>query len=435
MAVVTVSAKGAVNNLDLNARGFTAVALALAAAIAATLAIVALALAPTPAGASDLQAGAMPTGGANIVTVPVVKKVVCVSKCTKRKGIRGGSRLRIAGANLADAKSVVFTGSRGAADDVNATVLKAGPKVVKTEVPQGAPSGAIVIVNAAGVRSKASAFVKILPAPPVIGTPDLQPLHGVTVLPDGRGTVETGTSTPRVVFLGAKQLVRFSLRVSGVSDVQAVVSLVRSGDGAVVNQWTVPAPDGQIASVDWDGLAGGEPQGNGRYAFRLSFVTPAGRTATAATATESDRDAFDLYGYIFPIRGKHDYGMSAGRFGNDRGDHFHQGQDTFAKCGTRLVAARGGIVRFSGFQGAAGNYIVIDGDFTDVDMAYMHLRTPSPFSTGDRVYTGQTIGQVGQTGRAFGCHLHFEEWAGPGWYRGGKPFDPLPDLLAWDAVS
>jgi murein DD-endopeptidase MepM/ murein hydrolase activator NlpD len=42
---------------------------------------------------------------------------------------------------------------------------------------------------------------------------------------------------------------------------------------------------------------------------------------------------------------------------------------------------------------------------------------------------------VGDTGRASGCHLHFEEWTAPGWYAGGKPFDPLPDLRAWDAQS
>ncbi len=367
--------------------------------------------------------------------MPVVKKVVCARRCARRKGIRGGSTVRITGRGLGSVTSVLFTGSRGTDDDVTAVVGSARAKIVKVRVPEGALSGAVLAVTAAGVRSKPSAFVKIMPPPPVIGTPDLQPLQGVSVLPDGRGTVETGTSTPRVVFLGAKQLVRFSLRVSGVSEVEAVVTLVRPGDGAVVNQWKVAAPDGQIVSVDWNGLAAGQPQGNGRYAFRLSFNTPAGRVAAASSATDPNRDAFDLYGYMFPIRGKHDYGMGAGRFGDDRGDHRHQGQDTFAKCGTRLVAARGGIVRFSRYQGAAGNYIVIDGDFTDVDMAYMHLLNPSPFRQGDRVYTGQTIGQVGQTGRAFGCHLHFEEWGGPGWYRGGKPFDPLPDLLAWDAVS
>ena len=67
---------------------------------------------------------------------------------------------------------------------------------------------------------------------------------------------------------------------------------------------------------------------------------------------------------------------------------------------------------------------MIDGDGTGTDYAYMHLAAPSPFEEGDRVYTGQQIGQVGDTGRASGCHLHFEMWGAPGWYSGGRPIDP-----------
>ena len=98
----------------------------------------------------------------------------------------------------------------------------------------------------------------------------------------------------------------------------------------------------------------------------------------------------------------------------------------FAGCGTRMVAARGGRVKFSGYHGAAGNYMVIDGGATGLDYAYMHLAAPSPFSKGDRVYTGQQIGAVGETGNAQGCHLHFEMWGAPGWYDGGPPVRSVP---------
>jgi murein DD-endopeptidase MepM/ murein hydrolase activator NlpD len=78
---------------------------------------------------------------------------------------------------------------------------------------------------------------------------------------------------------------------------------------------------------------------------------------------------------------------------------------------------------------------VIDGAGTGIDFMYAHLRQPALVATGDPVYTGQQIGEVGDTGRASGCHLHFEEWSAPGWYQGGHPFDPLPDLKRWDATS
>ena len=63
----------------------------------------------------------------------------------------------------------------------------------------------------------------------------------------------------------------------------------------------------------------------------------------------------------------------------------------------------------------------------------MHLRSGSiPVKAGDRVRTGQLIGEVGTTGRAFGPHLHFEVWVG-GWFAGGDPVDPLPLLQHWSA--
>jgi murein DD-endopeptidase MepM/ murein hydrolase activator NlpD len=147
------------------------------------------------------------------------------------------------------------------------------------------------------------------------------------------------------------------------------------------------------------------------------------------------RDAFDLRFHAFPVRGRHDFGGAGARFGAGRAGHRHQGQDVMARCGTPLVTAHGGVVKFKQYQSAAGYYLVIDGDHTGVDYAYMHMLRPSPFRVGERVATGQQIGRVGETGNAVGCHLHFEMWTAPGWYDGGHPFDPLPSLRAWDAYS
>lgn len=140
-------------------------------------------------------------------------------------------------------------------------------------------------------------------------------------------------------------------------------------------------------------------------------------------------------GHVFPVRGPHDYGESGARFGSGRGGRDHQGQDIFARCGTPLVAARGGRVQFREYHPAGGHYIVIDGARTGADYAYMHMRSRSPFRVGDRVRTGQRIGSVGDSGNASGCHLHFEIWTAPGWYEGGRPIDPWRPLRLWDRRS
>jgi murein DD-endopeptidase MepM/ murein hydrolase activator NlpD len=188
--------------------------------------------------------------------------------------------------------------------------------------------------------------------------------------------------------------------------------------------------------IRWDGTTNeGRPARNGRYSFRIGpqgESAPAARRATSSTALSLD---FSFYGYAFPVLGKHEIEMGAGRFGAPRSGHTHQGQDVGAACGTPLVAARGGEVQYAGYQAAAGNYVVIDGRGTGFDFMYAHLAEPSPLHSGETVRTGQPIGVVGDTGDAQGCHLHFEMWTPPGWYEGGEPIDPLPYLEKWDRYS
>jgi murein DD-endopeptidase MepM/ murein hydrolase activator NlpD len=299
-------------------------------------------------------------------------------------------------------------------------------------VPLGAVTGPIELTTAAGAHSVPSKPVLILPPLPPEPNPELSPVPGPRT--SGAPSIETGTSRTKA-FIDARPGVKFSFRLSGASAAALKVELVSAGDGAVVKTWTPQDVPGQVQSVSWNGRLGKASARPGRYSFRLTAASADGSEARSSQSGDVQRDAFDLYDHIFPIRGPHDFGSSGARFGAGRAGHIHQGQDTFAKCGTRMVAARGGRVKFKQYHAAAGNYIVIDGDGTDVDYVYMHLDQPSPFSAGDRVYTGQTIGAVGDTGNAEGCHLHFEMWGAPGWYDGGKPFDPLPSLQAWDSWS
>jgi murein DD-endopeptidase MepM/ murein hydrolase activator NlpD len=131
--------------------------------------------------------------------------------------------------------------------------------------------------------------------------------------------------------------------------------------------------------------------------------------------------------YAFPVAGKHSYGDG---FGAGRG---HQGQDVFARCGTRLVAAKGGRIQANKRHSAAGNYVVVDVTGSRVDHVYAHLMRRAALKRGQRVETGEMIGQVGQTGNASGCHLHFELWSAPGYYEGGRPLRSVTEQLkAWD---
>ncbi len=229
---------------------------------------------------------------------------------------------------------------------------------------------------------------------------------------------------PRINFTLASTQPQNDLRIDVVDAAGAVVRTFFRND---------VAPDAETR-IRWDGIADdGRSARSGRYSFRVS--SQAGAPVAEPSTSEAPSLGFALYGYAFPILADHDYGDAGSVFGAGRSGHTHQGHDLMAECGVLIVAARGGIVQYSGYQDAAGNYLVIDGKGTGFDMTYMHLAEPSPLQAGELVRTGQPIGVVGDTGSATACHLHFEMWTNPGWYEGGGPIDPLPYLLRWDRYS
>ena len=131
---------------------------------------------------------------------------------------------------------------------------------------------------------------------------------------------------------------------------------------------------------------------------------------------------------VFPVKGAHEYwdGMGAGRG--------HQGVDVGAACGTPLVAVQASRVRYSKYHSAAGNYVVLDVKGSQLDFVYMHMEEPASVEAGQTLVAGQLVGTVGETGRASGCHLHFEVWDGP-YYGGGSVIDPMPFLTVWDPAA
>ncbi len=340
------------------------------------------------------------SGGAAVPGSPKLRAVKCMSSadlaCASRTRLVRGGTVRLGGSGLDQAAKVVFLGRRTRRDDAAVRVRKPRANRIDLEVPVKARSGRIMVIDKLGRRTTTRRSYRVGRAPAI----DVAP---------GSGFFFGGRRKPTV---------SFTARAAGATKIE----VIRPGDGSVLTSFDHVATAGRNVAT-WNGKVGSKPAPSGAYAFRIAGVAMASQTG----------GTFAMYDHLFPIRGKHDLGQSeTNNFGGGRG---HQGQDNFARCGTRLAAARGGKVQYAGYHGRAGNYVVIDGAGTGVDYAYMHLRKPPLVSTGQRVFTGQKIGEVGDTGRASGCHLHFEMWTAPGWYEGGKPFDPLPSLQRWDAYS
>ena len=142
-------------------------------------------------------------------------------------------------------------------------------------------------------------------------------------------------------------------------------------------------------------------------------------------------------GYVFPLLGPHDFGDKIARFGAPRYGHIHEGQDIFGKTGTPEIAVHDGIVVDRGKNsdpddGGRGNYIAIYSEPDNHSFVYMHMLKPSPVQLGDRVHSGEVVGQLGCTGSCEGPHLHFEVRIGKATLGADtKPIDPLPFLKQW----
>lgn len=104
--------------------------------------------------------------------------------------------------------------------------------------------------------------------------------------------------------------------------------------------------------------------------------------------------------FLMPTRGRVSsrYGMRNGRM--------HRGLDIANSTGTQIKAADGGKVVFVGYKGAYGNMIEIDHG-NGFKTRYAHC-SKLLVKNGAKVYKGQSIANVGNTGRSTGPHLHLE---------------------------
>jgi murein DD-endopeptidase MepM/ murein hydrolase activator NlpD len=114
------------------------------------------------------------------------------------------------------------------------------------------------------------------------------------------------------------------------------------------------------------------------------------------------------------------------------GGRIHEGFDVTAACGAHLVAVRNGRVLRRGFDPVLyGNYLLVHGEGERRSYFYAHMPRPADVGKGERVWEGEPVGLVGETGNALGtgCHLHFEIQVR------SIPVDPEPSLRRWDRYS
>jgi len=100
----------------------------------------------------------------------------------------------------------------------------------------------------------------------------------------------------------------------------------------------------------------------------------------------------------------------------------HDGIDMAGPRGTPISATADGEVIHSGRLGGYGNAIKIRHGF-GFETLYAHLNKIH-VNVGDRIARGEHIGDMGNTGRSTGTHLHYEVRIG------GKPVNPMTYIRA-----
>ena len=195
------------------------------------------------------------------------------------------------------------------------------------------------------------------------------------------------------------------LKRHGVTEEQ----LMTLNPGVQLNALTVGRELQVAQAASGQSLLAVRPLGSGGAAWPEASQLP--------TPDQPDSLKPPLIGYQWPTKGvfTSGYGWRWGRM--------HKGIDIANNTGTPVVAARDGIVSFSGWSGAYGYLVEIahsDGEST----RYAH-NSRLLVKKGQVVPRGARISLMGSTGRSTGPHLHFEIRRA-----GGAALNPLIKLPA-----
>lgn len=135
------------------------------------------------------------------------------------------------------------------------------------------------------------------------------------------------------------------------------------------------------------------------------------------------RIAIEKLPLAMPVTANFRYTSGFGR----RWGRMHEGIDMAGPVGTPIYSTGDGVVTFAGRQGAYGNLIKIRHEL-GTETRYAHLNRIG-VKVGDRVSQGERIGDMGNTGRSTGPHLHYEV------RMNGRAVDPMSFIKAAENVQ
>lgn len=132
--------------------------------------------------------------------------------------------------------------------------------------------------------------------------------------------------------------------------------------------------------------------------------------------------------FSMPVKSSYRYtsgfGYRKDPFG--RGTRRHEGQDLAGAYGSPIYATADGVVTYAGWQSGYGRLVTIRHKF-GFETRYGHL-SQIRAKVGQKVSRGDRIGDMGNSGRSTGTHLHYEIRLG------GTPKNPLTFIKAANHV-
>lgn len=356
---------------------------------------------------------ASPTQSAPVESVTVVPEPISLARPIFEEGVPTGTA-PVAVESAPQATTAAVAAPVVASDDVASDVdaFAAASEMF----------GFVTIEDDTEAVSEAEAEASSEPTVPVADEPVVEgaaPLHMVKPRPRRmlRRVVAAGASFG-VMGVAGLIAVSMTLPVSAVAasqgaDARTSTSLATAGDQA-----SQQVADGEIqafvasSDVEGDALA----RSDDFSSVSLSQVAAEEGIKFSESLYTNDPDAAIQWPFIVGVAMSSPYGPRWGRL--------HAGIDLVPGNGAPIQAIADGVVRTATEAGGAYGvnvYIdhVIDGQV--ITSHYAHMQYGSlQVQSGQKVKVGDIIGKVGNTGRSYGAHLHFEIIIN------GSQIDPLP---------